>query len=63
MNGFSILYLGCILAGFALIKVPLQGMLAPLEPLAFLVGVLAILLFSCVLIFNGLVALLGMRKI
>ncbi|WP_227937066.1 hypothetical protein [Alkalihalobacillus deserti] len=61
MNGFPLLYLSCILAGFALVRVPLNGFLAPLEPLAIIVGVLAILLFSCVLIFKGVMVLIGKR--
>ncbi|WP_226037419.1 hypothetical protein [Aquibacillus saliphilus] len=62
MNNYPLLYLACILAGFALIRVPLQGFLAPLEPLAFIIGVLAILLFSGVIIYNGVMALFGVRR-
>ncbi|MEH7275303.1 hypothetical protein [Neobacillus vireti] len=35
------LYLSCIIAGFALLRVPLTGFLAPLSPLVVLIGVLA----------------------
>ncbi|MRG87169.1 hypothetical protein [Salinibacillus xinjiangensis] len=57
MYSVALLYLFCILAGFALIKVPLYGYFEPLEPLAFLVGVLTVLLFSGVIIFNGIMTL------
>ena len=63
MNGTTFLYLACILAGFALIRLPLNDVLAPLDPLTVIVGVLAVLVFSCILIFNGIMALLGKRKI
>ncbi|MRH41735.1 hypothetical protein GH741_03490 [Aquibacillus halophilus] len=62
MSSYPILYLACILAGFALIRVPLQGFLAPLEPLTFIVGVLSILLFSCVIIVDGVMSLIGKRR-
>jgi hypothetical protein len=49
-----------ILAGFALIKVPLAGtFLASLSPITTLIGILAIVVFSLFLIFKGLMALLG----
>ncbi|AST92363.1 MULTISPECIES: hypothetical protein [Sutcliffiella] len=57
MNQYPLIFLACILAGFALTRVPLTGFLAPVEPLAFIVGVLTVLLFSSVLIFRGVVAL------
>ncbi|MDV2682801.1 hypothetical protein RYX56_00285 [Alkalihalophilus lindianensis] len=59
MNSFPLLYLSCILAGFALIRVPLSGFMEPLEPLVLIVGVLTILLFSCVLIYKGILCLVG----
>jgi hypothetical protein len=60
MNHSAFLFLACILAGFALIKLPLAGSpLAALEPITFLIGILAILVFSFVLIFKGILALVG----
>ncbi|MFJ8067119.1 hypothetical protein ACIQYS_21320 [Psychrobacillus sp. NPDC096426] len=60
MDRFILLMLACILAGFALIKVPIAGtFLAGLEPITNLIGILAIVIFSLVLIFKGLMALLG----
>ncbi|MEH7179351.1 hypothetical protein [Neobacillus vireti] len=55
------LYLSCIIAGFALLRVPLTGFLAPLSPLVVLIGVLAILLFSLVLIIHGVLRLAKRR--
>jgi hypothetical protein len=55
------LYFFCILAGFALLRVPLTGILAPLGPLVVLIGVLAILLFSFVLIIQGVLCLARRR--
>ncbi|MEH7112307.1 hypothetical protein V7124_07980 [Neobacillus niacini] len=56
------LFLTCIIAGFALLRVPLTGFFAPLSPLVVLIGILAILLFSLVLIVQGLLCLAGKRK-
>lgn len=52
--------LASILAGFALLRVPLAGtFLAGLEPIINLVGILTIVVFSLILIFKGIMALLG----
>ncbi|MED1203476.1 hypothetical protein [Heyndrickxia acidicola] len=60
MDRFILLMLAGILAGFALLKVPLAGtFLKSLEPITTVIGLLAIVLFSVVLIFNGVMALLG----
>jgi hypothetical protein len=56
------LFLACIIAGFALLRVPLTGFFAPLSPLVILIGVLAILLFSLVLIIQGLLCLARKRR-
>lgn len=48
-----ILFLANILAGFALINVPLTGALAGLDPIATIVGVITILVFSLALIYYG----------
>jgi hypothetical protein len=55
------LYLCCVLAGFALLRVPLTGFFAPLSPLVVLIGVLAVLLFSLVLIIQGVLSLVKRR--
>ncbi|MEK4485494.1 hypothetical protein MHH81_07790 [Psychrobacillus sp. FSL H8-0484] len=60
MDRFILLMLACILAGFALLKVPLAGtFLAGIEPITNIIGILAIVIFSLILIFKGLVALVG----
>jgi hypothetical protein len=55
------LYFLCVLAGFALLRVPLTGFFAPLSPLVLLIGVLAVLLFSLVLIIQGVLSLVKRR--
>ncbi|WHZ02475.1 hypothetical protein QNH48_26630 [Neobacillus sp. YX16] len=55
------LYFLCILAGFAFLRVELTGFLAPLSPLVLLIGVLAVLLFSLVLIIHGVLCLVKRR--
>ncbi|MBA2875443.1 hypothetical protein [Thermaerobacillus caldiproteolyticus] len=58
MGNFVFLFLACILAGFALINLPLAGSaLAAIQPITSLIGILAILVFSLVLIFKGIIAL------
>ena len=60
MDRFILLMLASILAGFALLKVPLAGtFLAGIAPITNIIGILAILIFSLVLIFKGLISLLG----
>lgn len=60
MDRLILLMLASILAGFALIKVPLSGtFLAGLEPITDIIGIVAVLLFSLFLIFKGLMGLLG----
>ena len=59
MDRFILLMLANILAGFALLKVPLSGtFLAGLEPITNLIGILAIVIFSLVLMYKGLMAIL-----
>ncbi|KIL44105.1 hypothetical protein [Jeotgalibacillus soli] len=55
--GVAFLYLASILAGFALLNVPLESYLGPLDPILTFIGMSAVVLFSLVLIFKGLVAL------
>ena len=60
MDRTILLMLASILAGFALLRVPLEGtFLSGLEPVTTLIGILAILLFSLVLIYKGFMALIG----
>ena len=60
MDRFILLLLGSILAGFALLKVPLEStFLSSIDPITDLIGILAILIFSLFLIFKGVMALLG----
>ncbi|WP_175990374.1 hypothetical protein [Bacillus sp. Marseille-Q1617] len=51
-----------ILSGFALLRVPLTGFLEPINPIADVIGVLAILLFSIVLILKGVLHLIDSRR-
>lgn len=60
MDRLILLILASILAGFALVKVPLAGtFLAGLEPITDIIGIVAILIFSLFLIYKGLKGLLG----
>ena len=55
-----ILMLASILAGFALIKLPLAGtFLSSVEPLTDFIGILAILIFSLFLVYKGFMSLIG----
>ncbi|MGQ4664733.1 hypothetical protein AB3Z07_10950 [Metabacillus halosaccharovorans] len=54
MNSRIFLFLATIFSGFALIRIPLADtFLASIEPVTTIIGVLAILLFSLVLIYYG----------
>ncbi len=57
MDRFILVLLAGILSGFALIKVPLTDFLSSLEPFTTFIGVVAVLVFSLVLIYKGLLAL------
>ncbi|MFY0760124.1 hypothetical protein AB1K32_14740 [Metabacillus dongyingensis] len=58
MDRLIFLFLAAIFAGFALVEMPLAGtFLASIEPFTTVVGVLAILVFSFVLIYNGVKSL------
>ncbi|SER79640.1 hypothetical protein [Psychrobacillus sp. OK032] len=60
MDRFILLMLASIFAGFALLKVPLADtFLSGLQPITNLIGILAIVIFSLVLIFKGSMALLN----
>lgn len=60
MDRLIFLMLAGILAGFALIKVPLAGtFLASLTPITTVIGILAIVIFSLFLIFKAVMALVG----
>ncbi|NQD64778.1 hypothetical protein HP456_02405 [Bacillus haikouensis] len=62
MNSPIWLFLFGILSGFALLKAPLTGFLAPIDPIVDVIGVLSVLLFSLVLIFKGVMHLIDSRK-
>jgi hypothetical protein len=53
MNSWIFLFLASILAGYALIEVELPGFLAGLSPITDVIGVLAVLVFSLILIYKG----------
>ncbi|QGQ47393.1 hypothetical protein [Metabacillus sediminilitoris] len=53
MNNWIFLYLAGILSGFALIEVTLTGFLASLTPFTTVIGALAVLVFSLILIYKG----------
>lgn len=60
MDRFIFLMLAGILAGFALIKVPLSyTFLASIAPITTTIGVLAVIIFSLYLIYKGLMAIAG----
>lgn len=60
MDRTIFLMLACILAGFALIRVPLAGtFLASISPVTSIIGIIAILVFSLYLIYKGLMAMAG----
>lgn len=60
MDRFILLMLAGILSGFALIKVPLAGtFLNSLQPVTNVIGILAIVIFSVILICKGIIALVG----
>ncbi|MEH7386047.1 hypothetical protein V7147_11630 [Bacillus sp. JJ1521] len=60
MDKYVFLFLACILAGFALIKVTAYDtVLVGLHSVFTLVGAITIIVFSFVLIFKGILALLG----
>jgi hypothetical protein len=60
MDRVAFLMLACVLAGFALLRVPLAGtFLASLQPFTNIIGILAILVFSLFLIYKGLKAMAG----
>ncbi|MFD1019156.1 hypothetical protein [Thalassobacillus hwangdonensis] len=63
MERYPLLYLACILAGFALIRVPYTEFFEPLKPLGLIIGVLAVIVFSLVLLYHGVVAMVrGFRR-
>ncbi|WP_042356578.1 hypothetical protein [Bacillus rubiinfantis] len=57
MNQTAVLFLACILAGFALLKMPAVSFLASLSSLFHVVGALAILVFSVAILYLGVKAL------
>ncbi|GGH76805.1 amino acid transporter [Pullulanibacillus pueri] len=62
MDRFPFLYFICVLVGFALIQVPLGGtFLAGLDQVLHVIGVLAVIVFSIVLLYLGVLALFQKR--
>jgi hypothetical protein len=60
MDKLVLLFLACVIAGFALIELPLAGTaLASIAPVTFYIGILSVLVFSLILIFKGILALVG----
>mgnify|MGYP001289010611 CR=1 FL=1 len=60
MDRLIFLFLACILAGFALIKVTQYDTLfVSLHTLLTIIGVLSVIVFSVVLIIKGVLALIG----
>ncbi|MDF1507079.1 hypothetical protein PZE06_02665 [Robertmurraya sp. DFI.2.37] len=58
MDRFILLMLASILAGFALLRVPLDDtFLASLAPVTTIIGVLAVVIFALVIIYKGVMAL------
>ncbi|MGM0873821.1 MAG: hypothetical protein ACQEWV_03300 [Bacillota bacterium] len=54
MDNRIFLFLATILAGFALIKVPFDGtFLESVSPVATVVGILTVVVFSLVMIYDG----------
>ena len=60
MDRLIFLMLAGIIAGFVLVKAPLNSsFLESIEPITSTIGILAILVFSLYLIYKGLMAILG----
>jgi amino acid transporter len=61
MNQTAVLFLACILAGFALIKMPAISFLASLSSFFHVIGALAILIFAFAILYYGVKALIKSR--
>ncbi|KMJ58051.1 hypothetical protein AB685_14650 [Bacillus sp. LL01] len=48
-----LLFFAAMLAGFALLRVPLTGTIAAIEPITSILGVITVLVFSLALIYHG----------
>ncbi|WNS77289.1 hypothetical protein RRV45_09975 [Bacillus sp. DTU_2020_1000418_1_SI_GHA_SEK_038] len=60
MHSLALLYLACILAGFALIKVPTSAVIsAGIASFFHILGGIAIIVFSLALLYLGVKALIG----
>ncbi|WP_318504061.1 hypothetical protein [Bacillus sp. T3] len=60
MDRTIFLMLAGIIAGFALIRVPLAGtFLASISPITTIIGILVILIFSLYVVYKGLMAMAG----
>ncbi|MEH7299969.1 hypothetical protein [Neobacillus drentensis] len=60
MNHLSVLFLACILAGFALMKVATVGFLSSLSSFIIIVGALVVIVFALAIIYLGLKSLTKM---
>ncbi|MCM3767325.1 MULTISPECIES: hypothetical protein [Bacillaceae] len=58
MNQTAVLFLACILAGFALVKMPAISFLAGLSSFFHVIGALAILIFALAILYYGVKALI-----
>lgn len=62
MNHLALLYLACILAGFALIKVPTSAIItAAIASFFHILGGIAVIVFALALLYLGIKALIGKR--
>ena len=62
MHSSALLYLACILAGFALMKVPTTAVItAGIASFFHILGVIAIIVFSLALLYLGVKALIGKK--
>jgi hypothetical protein len=57
MPNCILLFLACIVSGFALLRITLTGALAGLTPIIHIIATLVIVIFAGVIIYKGFVAL------
>ncbi|MBD8067409.1 hypothetical protein [Bacillus sp. PS06] len=57
MPNCILLYLACILSGFALLQITLTGALAALTPIIHIIATVVIIIFASVIIYKGFVSL------
>jgi hypothetical protein len=54
-----LLFFASMLAGFALLRVPMTGTFAALEPITSIVGIITVLVFALALIYLGVRSLIN----